>query len=195
MKFENVFTGFRNSSLEQVARLFANGKISQKEKFLFTATCDNAVNAILKITNGFNAQKDLVEDDFGWLMKTYTASCIRELYDIFDNVKREGANSEIIKNIIDVDFSVAIEHFKIIIGGEGVDKYFDTILEFIKSSDRDVKNFNEFLSSRAVFTLIMLKENNFKLDLIPPEQLLKIAQNNYDNSVQNFIKFCARSQN
>ena len=157
------------------------------------ATCENSVNTILSIIEGLNAQKYLAENDFDWLMKTYASSCIRELHDIFDNVKREGANSEIVKNTVDVDFSTAIEHFKIIIGGEDVKKYFDPMLEFIKSSDKDTIDFNEFLMGRIAPIFIMLKENNVKLDLIPPEQLLKIAQNNYDNSIKNFIKICCRS--
>jgi hypothetical protein len=194
MKFKDIFIGFRNSSFEQIAQLFADKKISAKENFLFIATCENSVNAVLNIINGFNAQKDLTENDFDWLIKAYTSSCIRELYDIFDNVKREGANSEIIKNTIDIDFSTAIEHFKIIIGGEDVKKYFDTTLEFIKSSDKDAKNFEEFLLGRTACIFIMLKENNVKLDLISPEQLLEIAQNNYDNSIKNFIKICCQPQ-
>jgi len=192
MKFKDVFIGFRNNSFEQIAQMFADKKISSKEKFIFIATCENSVNAILSIIDGLNAQNDLREDDFDWLIKIYTSSCIRELYDIFDNVKREGANSEIIKNTIDVDFSTAIEHFKIIIGGEYVKKYFDTTLEFIKSSDKDAKNFEEFLLGRTACIFIMLKENNVKLDLISQEQLLKIAQNNYDNSIKNFIKICTK---
>lgn len=191
MKIIDVFIGFKNNSLEQIAQLFASEKISQKEKRLFIATCENSVNVVSNIIDGFNAQKNLIEKDFSWLIKTYASSCIRELYDIFDNIKREESNSEIIKNVIDVDFSTAIEHFKIIIGGEDVDKYFNTILEFIESSDKDAKDFNEFLMNRITPILIMFKENNVKLDLIPPEELLKIAQNNYDNSTKNFIKICA----
>ena len=125
-------------------------------------------------------------------MQVYTSSCIRELYDIFDNVNREGANSEIIKNSIDVDFSTAIEHIQIIIGGEDVKKFFDSMLEFIKSSDKDAKDFNQFLLGRTASVLVFIKENSVKLDLIPPEQLLKIAQNNFDNSINNFIKNCCR---
>ena len=190
MKFKDVFTGFKNSSFEQVAQMFADKNISQKEKFIFMATCENSVNTILIIIDGLNAQKDLIENDFDWLMKTYASSCIRELQDIFDNVKREGANSEIIKNTIDVDFSTAIEHFKVIIGGEDINKYFDKTMEFIKSSDKNAKDFNEFLMGRIAPIFILLKENNVKLDLIPPEQLLKIAQDNYNNSTKNFIKIC-----
>jgi len=192
MKFKDVFIGFRNQSFEEIIKLVRSHKISHKEKFLFRVVCENSVNTILSIIDDFSAQNDLTENDFDWLMKTYTASCIRELYDIFDNVKRESSNSKIIKNTIDVDFSKAIEHLKTVIGGEDINKYFDSTLEFIKSSDKDTKNFDEFLLGRTACTFIMLKENNVKLDLIPPEQLLKIAQNNYDNSIKNFIKTCCQ---
>ena len=41
MRFKNIFTEFRNNSLEQIAQLSVSKKISQKEKFLFIAVCEN----------------------------------------------------------------------------------------------------------------------------------------------------------
>ena len=193
MNFKNVFIGFRNYSFEKIEQRFADKKISEKEKYLFTATCENSVNSVVSIVDVFNAKKDLTENDFGWLMQTYTSSCIRELYDIFDNVRRESINSEIIKNSIDVDFPTAMNHLQILIGGEDVKKYFDTTLEFIKSVDSDVKGFDQFLIGRTTPIFILLKENDVKLDSIPPEQLLKTAQDNFDNSIKNFIKICCRA--
>lgn len=196
MKLKDIFTGFRNESFGQIAQLFADKKISEKEKYLFIATCENSINAITKIIDVFNAEKDLIDDDFHWLMKAYTSSCIRELYDIFDTVKREGANPDstgkIIKNAIDVDFDSAIRHFQIIIGGEDVGNFFSTILEFIKSSDGDAKDFDQFLTGRAASVLVLFKENGVKLDLISPKEWVEVAQNNYDDSIKNFIKFCCK---
>ena len=193
MNLKDIFVGFKNNSLKEAVQLFTNKKISEKEKYLFTATCENSANSIASIINVFNAKKDLIEKDFDWLMQIYTASCIRELYDIYDNVKRESANSEIIRNSVDVDFSTAISHFQIIIGGEDVKKFFDTALEFIKSSDGDAKEFDQFLVGRTATILVLFKENDVKLDLVSPEQLLETAQNNFDNSIKNFIKNYCRA--
>lgn len=198
MKLENVFIGFRNHSFEKIAELFADKKISEKEKYLYIAVCENSVNSITGIINEFNAKKDLVESDFNWLMKAYTSFCIRELYDIFDNIEREGAKPDviggIIKNAIDIDFTVAMEHFQIIIGGEDIKKFFDSMLDFIKSSDKDAKGFDQFVLGRNAPMLMFFKENSVEFDLIPPEKLLEISKNNYDNGMKNFIKICCRSQ-
>jgi hypothetical protein len=197
MKLKNIFTGFRNESLGQIAQLFADKKISEKEKYLFIATCENSINAITSIIDVFKAEKDLTEGDFNWLMNAYVSSCIRELYDIFEAVKRESVNSDstgkIIKNAIDVDFDNAIKHFQIIIGREDVGKFFSTILEFIKSSDRDAKDFDEFLTGRAASVLVLFKENGVKLDSIPPKEWIEVAQKNYDDSIKNFIKICCET--
>jgi len=47
-KFRNIFIGFRNSSFEKIAELFADKIISEKEKCLFITICDTIGLQIIK---------------------------------------------------------------------------------------------------------------------------------------------------
>lgn len=190
MNLQNIFIAFRNESFEKIAQLFSDQIISDKEKYLFITTCDNSVNAISNIINVSTASKNLTENDFDWLIKLYTFSCVRELHDIFDNIER--STEEIIKNSADVEFIAALNHFQSIIGGENIVDYLNNTLKFIRSSDKNTESFDQFLLGRLSPMLTFFKENDVKFDLIPPEKLLEVAQDNFNNSIKNFIKICCQ---
>lgn len=182
----DVLLVFRSGSREKTSELSGSKVILEKEKDFFFTVFDNAVNSLSSIVNGFNATKNIAENDFIWLMQLYTYQCVRELYDISKKIE-DNSKSRAAQNIVDVKLPILIEHLEIIIGGEDIKKYIELNIESIRSFNKEVRSEKESLISKTAIPLMILKENGINLKLVSNDELLRIAKSNYEKSMQKFL--------
>lgn len=142
--------------------------------------------ALGSILDNLEAQKDLNESDFTWLIQLYTSQCLRELYDIYTKVN-DNPNSEIARNITNQNLGSLIAILEKIIGGENIKEYLKISLDTIVSIDKNAQTPEEKLLAKTAIPLILLHENNTHLKEVPKEQLFQITKNNYENSMQKFL--------
>jgi len=193
-KLKDIFTGFRNQTFEEIAKLSQSEQISDKEKWFFRVVSENSTNSIHKIIEALHAEKIIDENDFDWSMKLFTYICLQEIYDLLEAIKREekatDQNGKFIKNSIDKSPEIIIKDFERVIGGNDVDKYFKLVLDEIKLRDAKSKNYEEYISGRIGIIIYMFKENKVKIDSHPPTDLPIIANKIWEDSFHKFVDTC-----
>ncbi|MDO8463126.1 MAG: hypothetical protein Q7S96_02540 [bacterium] len=187
-KLENIFIGFRNSSFDEIIKLNLNHTISNKEKLIFRTIFENSANLIASFIKEIKASKSIEEKDFDWMMLLYVFVCVQELHDILDRV--EKTDDAHIKNTLDVNKQDLINHLKKILGGKDMGSVVDKTFNHIESSDKESGNYNEFVVGRTYVIFSMLKENQVNIENMSSEKLLQISEENYKNSIVNFVKIC-----
>jgi hypothetical protein len=186
MELKNILFSFRNESYSEVSKLYENKIISEKDKKFLEILFDNTIISLGSIIDGFNAHKNLSENDFGWFMQLYISQCMRELYDIMQKINN-NPNSEVARNITSRNLGDLMMLLEKIIGGEDIKDYLKTALISIESIDADAHNDEEILLSKTAIPLILLNENKVNLENIPKGKLIQIARDNYNNSMQKFL--------
>jgi len=187
---ENIFIDFRNQSFEEMIKLSHGGFISSKEGLIFRTVFENSVNLIISFIKELKANKPMEEKDFDWTMLLYVRVCVQELHDILDQIKKTDDIN--IKDTLDVDEQNIIDYLKKILGGKDIDNVVDKTFTQIDFLTKELNNYNEFVVGRTYIIFNMLKENIVNIENISVERLLQISEENYKNSIVNFIKLCVK---
>ena len=187
MKLEDVFITYRNQSFDYVIKDCLDGIISKKENLFFKTIFENSLNEISDFIKNSKANKEISESDFNWTILLYFMISIKEFYDIIDRVKK--TNDNLVKNSIDVPIESLVTHFKKVLDNKEVTEL-ESIFEFIKSLDSESNTYEEFLLQKSYLMYKFFKENNTNMQEIPKNKLLEIAEKNYKNSIENFVKNC-----
>lgn len=184
-KLENIFTGCRDHSLEE---LTDEGSISNKEKLLLRAVFENASNIINSFIAEFKAAKKIGTNDFEWVKLLYVSVCVQELHDILDRIAK--TDDIRIKNTLDVSKGDLTNHLKKVFGGKDIDSYVNSVAEIAESLEKTSSNYNEFVVGRTRIIYLMFTKNQVRVENISSDKLLEISDKNYKNSIVNFAKIC-----
>ncbi|MDB5266643.1 MAG: hypothetical protein JWN89_458 [Parcubacteria group bacterium] len=188
MKLESIFISFRNHSFEEIIKLNLDGVLSDKEKLLLRTVCENATNEINTFIKEVEANKTLGEGDFDWSMKMYVFICVQVFFDIFDRIKK--ADDPHVKALQNVDKQDLIKKMKKIFSGPDIDVYVDKAYRLIEETSKEAKTYEDFIIGRTYMIFKMLKENKVHLKELSKDNLLSIAEKNYQDSLTNFVKTC-----
>jgi len=187
-KLENIFIGFRNHSFEEIIKSNQVGYLSDKEKLFLRSIYENATNEINEFIKESKASKSLDENDFDWSMKLYVFICTQIFFDIFDRI--EKADDPHVKALQNIDKHGLVKKMKKIFGGDDIDLYVDKAYGVIEETSKEAKTYEDFIVGRTYIIFKMLKENKVNVGELSKENILSIAEKNYQNSIMNFVKTC-----